>query len=160
MWPSKKPRELFFSMQKIFYSKWTSGLPVPRWGYGEINKCLVKSIESESDYWNLALVSFGLYDVKGILFREIIHKLCTDCPLFLQWSTYFLDIMWIILSCIKNETLIEIATSLENLWQRTASYLILSNTHWCSFPTESVCLEVAESVAGRVVLLQLLSIHV
>ena len=27
--------------------------------------------------------------------------------------------MWIILICIKNETLIEIKTSLENLWQRT-----------------------------------------
>ena len=40
-----------------------------------------------------------------------------------------------------------------------SSYLIFSNTHWCSFPNGSVWLEVAESVTGRVALLQLLPIH-
>ena len=40
-----------------------------------------------------------------------------------------------------------------------SSYLSFSNTHSCSFWNGSVWLELAESVAGRVVLLQLLSIH-
>ena len=35
----------------------------------------------------------------------------------------------------------------------------MSNTYWCSFTYGSVWLEVAESAAGRVVLLQLFSIH-
>ena len=39
------------------------------------------------------------------------------------------------------------------------SYLSFSNTHSCSFLNGSVWLELAESAAGRVVLLQLLSIH-
>ena len=40
-----------------------------------------------------------------------------------------------------------------------SSYLSFSNTHLCSFWNESVWLELAESAVGRVVLLQLLSIH-
>ena len=43
-----------------------------------------------------------------------------------------------------------------NKW---SSYWVFSNTHSCSFPTGSVWLELAESAADRVVLLQLLSMH-
>ena len=42
---------------------------------------------------------------------------------------------------------------------KRSSHLNFSNTHWCSFPNGSVWLGVAESAAGRVVLLQLLSMH-
>ena len=61
------------------------------------------------------------------------------------------------LNRIKNETLNKIKISLENLWQRTIQLSgFFFNTHWCSFPSGSVCLELAESAVGRVVLLQLL----
>ena len=71
-----------------------------------------------------------------------------------------LDMMWIIIICIKNESLIEIKTSLEKLWQRTIRLSdLFSNAHWCSFPTGRVWMEVTKSAAGSVVLLQLSSIH-
>ena len=49
--------------------------------------------------------------------------------------------------------------SLEICGNERSNYLILSNTYWCLFPNGSVWSEVAKSAAGRVVLLQLLSIH-
>ena len=51
----------------------------------------------------------------------------------------------------------EIKTSLENCGNERSSYLIFSNTPWCSFPNGSVWLELVESATGRVVLLQLSS---
>ena len=65
----------------------------------------------------------------------------TNLEVYFPWDYYCtsvhinsLEIIWTILIYINNETLIEIKTSMENLWQRTINDLILSNTYWCSFP--------------------------
>ena len=60
------------------------------------------------------------------------------------------------LNHIKSDTLDEIKTWLENRGNEWSSYL---SFHSCSFWNGSVWLELAESAAGRVVLLQLLYIH-
>ena len=41
-----------------------------------------------------------------------------DCQFLFHWATIFLHMMRTVLNHIKNETLDEIKTSLENLWQR------------------------------------------
>ena len=63
------------------------------------------------------------------------------------------------LNHIKNVTFDEIKTSLEMCGNEWSSYLSFSKAHSCSFRNGSFWLELAESAAGRVVLLQLLSIH-
>ena len=63
------------------------------------------------------------------------------------------------LNYTKNKTLNQIKTSPENLWQRTIKLFDFPNTHWCSFWNGRVCLELTESAAGRVVLIQLISIN-
>ena len=79
-----------------------------------------------------------------------------NCQFLFHWPsklfTYYGDLS----DLYKNETLNEIKTSQENLWQRTIQLSDFSNTHWCSFPNGSVWLELVESAAARVVLLQLL----
>ena len=63
------------------------------------------------------------------------------------------------LNHIKNETLDEIKTSLENFWQRMIQLSEFFQYSFMLILNGSVWLELAKSAARRVVLLQLLSIH-
>ena len=67
--------------------------------------------------------------------------------------------MRIFIIYIKRETLIEIKTSLGNLWPQTIQLLYFSNSQWCSFPNWRVQVELAKSAVERVELLQLFSVH-
>ena len=82
-----------------------------------------------------------------------------DCQLLFHWPTKLLTYYEDFFNHIKNEIFDEIKTSLENLWQRMIQ---LSEFFQYSFLLilKRKCLVGASRVrCGRVVLLQLLSIH-
>ena len=95
--------------------------PLPGSVCGEINRCLVKVFWNESDYWQLAPV----LGVLGVMWRKrknyfdkwLKTNLWTVNFYFIDPQNY-LHIMRTFLNRIKNETLDEIKTSLENFWQR------------------------------------------
>ena len=89
-------------------------------------------------------------------FREIINKLFTDCPfLYIGPQRFFRNYM--------DNSDLQKQWNKQHRWKicgnERSNCRILSNTYWCSLPNGSIWLEVAESAAGRMVLLQILSIH-
>ena len=71
IWPGKDSMELIFNTKFHFESTWNrdwatshhNGLSVPCRGHWETNQCLVKVFWNKSDYWQLALVSWGNFNV-------------------------------------------------------------------------------------------------
>ena len=80
-----------------------------------------------------------------------------DCQFLFHWSTQLFTYYEDISKLHKIDTSNEIKSSLENLWQQTIQLSDFFTTHWCLF--SSVCLEVTESAAGRVVLFQLMDMY-
>ena len=153
MWPSKNPRELFFNAKNTLNpNEIMTRLPLT------INNRYVSSPARAR--WNLKVFGEEFGEIirlskpgTGLLkvtwrkrenhFEKKIIKFFCDCPFF------YIDPHKFFQYCVDN-------SYLHKEWNFD---LILSNTHWCSFSTGSVKSKVAESPAGKVVLLHLLSIH-
>ena len=75
---------------------------------------------NDSDFWKLAVIYWGYRDIQEKLFRQLIHKLYTNCPLCFivpdKLCIRYEDISY----QHMNQTLIQIKTLPENLSERTA----------------------------------------
>ena len=126
--PSKNSMELFFNAKFDFKSTWNQDSttshhkhPVCQSPAGEAEKL--------TNVWSGCFGTNRIIDnwhrCRGVMWRKrknyfenLFLKKSTDCQFSFHWQQNYLHVMGTLLNHIKKETLVEIKTSLENLWQR------------------------------------------